>query len=167
VLPSVTSTGRFGLYARDGGQYQSALVDDLNITVYTATTTNGGTVTSAGGNVSYINPACSGSDTFYYIAGDGEVGGNVIAPVAVTLTEANPQPPLIVTCATNRTYTLYTNSQIALPNLTGEIVATDSCGTPVVTQSPVAGTLLSEGPNVVTFTATDAGGSNSTCQITI
>ncbi len=167
ALPSMSSTGRFGIYSRNGGQYQAAMLDDLNITVYTATTPGGGTVTSSGGNVTYSNSACSGSDSFYYIVGDGEVGGNVTAPVSVTLTEANPQAPLITTCATNRTYTLYTNSQIALPNLTGEIVATDSCGTPVVTQSPVAGTLLVEGPNVVTFTATDAGGSNSTCQITI
>jgi len=163
----VSSTGRFGIYSRNGGQYESAMIDDLSITVYTADTAGGGTVAYAGGNVTYSNAACTGSDTFYYIVGDGEVGGDVIAPVAVNLYEGVTQAPVIVTCATNRTYTLYTNSQIALPNLTGELVVTDNCGTPVVTQSPLAGTLLSEGPNVVTFTATDAGGSNSTCQITI
>lgn len=167
ILPSVTSTGRFGIYARSGGQYHAAMLDDLSITVYTSDTAGGGSLAYSGGNVTYSNAACAGSDTFYYVVGDGEVGGDVTAPVAVSLTEANPQPPLIVTCATNRTYTLYTNSQIALPNLTGEIVATDTCGTPVVTQSPLPGTLLSAGPNVVTFTATDATGSNTTCQITI
>jgi hypothetical protein len=43
------------------------------------------------------------------------------------------------------------------------LVASDNCGTPVVTQAPPAGTALSTGLQVVGLTATDAAGNSTTC----
>jgi hypothetical protein len=172
TLPGYTpKPGRFGIFARTGGQVESHAVDDLSISTVTTLETAGpdfGTVSYAAGVVTYTPPtnACATADTFYYLVTDG-LGDTKLGQVNVTLYETNPQPPIIVTCATNQTIVSYTNSQIALPDLTGQIVATDTCGLPTVTQSPLAGTLLNEGTNIVTFTVTDATGLSNTCQAII
>jgi hypothetical protein len=167
--PYTPISGSFVLGARTGGEYEAHSIDDLSITtVTTLETIQNGTVTLNAGTVNYTPPsqAC-GSDAFYYLVTDG-LGDTQIAQVNVSLVETNPQPPVIVTCATNRTIVLYTNSQYTLPNLTGQVTATDTCGTPVVTQSPLAGTVFNENTtNVVTFTATDVGGLTSSCEATI
>jgi len=53
------------------------------------------------------------------------------------------------------------NCQAAVPNVISQIVATDNC-TPVnglvITQNPVAGTLVGLGQNTITVTVTDASG---------
>ena len=168
TLPAVPSVGRFGIYARTGGQFQSCRVDDLRITVLTADTARGGSLAFSAGNVTYTPAANTcGTDTFYYLLNDGQVGGDAVAPVTVNIVEANPAAPILVTCATNRTITLYTNLQVVAPHLVPEVAATDDCGVPIITQSPLPGTLLNEGPNVITLTATDATGLFSTCQATI
>jgi hypothetical protein len=74
-------------------------------------------------------------------------------------------PPTILACPTNRTIT--GACQAALPDLTGEVVATDAA-TPsanlVITQSPAPGTLVSLGPiNLVVFTVRDSGSNAATC----
>jgi uncharacterized repeat protein (TIGR01451 family) len=172
--PYVPIVGRFGFFARTGGENQTHWIDDIVINVTTpgnlatyANNFNGGpgTVTLAGGLVTYHPPenAC-GADHFYYVLSDGQVGGTAVAEVFVTLPELNPIPPIIVTCAPNHTYLSAT--PFALPNLTGEVVASDNCYV-VVTQSPVAGTTLPFGNTVVTFTATDGAGLTATCQATI
>jgi hypothetical protein len=58
-------------------------------------------------------------------------------------------------------------SQLALPDLTGELVALDSCCCVTVTQNPPAGTLLNPGSTMVTFTATDPGGLSSVCHAVV
>jgi len=74
--------------------------------------------------------------------------------------------PQIVVCAVDDTVTLQPGCQASLPDLTGGVVATDNCGTPVVTQSPVAGTIISA-DTIVTLTATDGAGNTDTCTATV
>lgn len=62
------------------------------------------------------------------------------------------------------------NCQAAIPNLTGEIVATDNVTTApalTITQTPAAGTLIGSGGATVTITVKDAAGNASTCSAII
>ncbi|MBX7050551.1 MAG: HYR domain-containing protein [Flavobacteriales bacterium] len=55
-----------------------------------------------------------------------------------------------------------------IPDLTGEIVATDDLDpAPVVTQNPVAGSGFDGSLDVIEFTATDAAGNSSSCSVPI
>ncbi|HNT86511.1 MAG TPA: hypothetical protein PKL84_01480 [Candidatus Hydrogenedentes bacterium] len=58
------------------------------------------------------------------------------------------------------------NCEAALPDLTGQVVATENCGVPVITQTPPGGTMIST-DSAVTLTATDAAGLTDTCEVTV
>jgi hypothetical protein len=71
---------------------------------------------------------------------------------------------VITTCATDKFYNAGPACQVAVPDLTVEVVASDNCDpAPVVTQSPLAGTLIGEGITTVTLTVTDAGSNTANC----
>jgi hypothetical protein len=169
VLPGYTPRpGRFGLYARNGGQNIAQWVDNLSISTVTTLETGNlpATVTLAGSVITYTPPndAC-GTDTFYYLVSDN-LGDTKVGQVDITLVETNP--PVIVTCVPDQTVVGYTNAQVALPDLRSQLTATDACGPVTITQSPLPGTLLNENTtNIVTFTVTDEGGLSSECQASI
>lgn len=179
TLPGWTpSRGRFGLYARTGGQNQTHWVDDLSISVNAAggpasfgndfNVSPFGTVFLSNNVVTYAPPTNGcGSDTYYYLVNDGQTGGTSIGQVNVTITEANPAPPTIVSCAPNQTLGVDANCQLALPDLTGLVRATDNCCCLTITQNPPSGTLLGLGTTTVTFTVTDSAGLSATCQSTV
>jgi hypothetical protein len=160
--------GRFGFSARTGGERETHWVDDLEIRVVNRTP--GGALVSLDENTGLITytPATGfcGTDSFAYYVSDGQQGGITCGSVAVKVIEATLVPPTITSCATNRTITLH-GAQMALPDLTGEVIATDNCCCVTVTQSPAAGTLVGPGQTVVTLTATDLAGQTSTCQATL
>jgi gliding motility-associated-like protein len=54
-----------------------------------------------------------------------------------------------------------------VPDLTGEVVATDNDAVASITQSPVAGTLIGLGTTAVVFTVADNAGNTSTCNATL
>jgi hypothetical protein len=58
------------------------------------------------------------------------------------LTVVDTIPPTILSCASNRTLSAGANCTATLPDLTGEVVATDASGPVTVTQNPPPGTLL-------------------------
>jgi hypothetical protein len=169
ILPYVPAAGRFGIYARTGGQFQTHWLDDLSITpVYR--TPNGGLVLldSGSGNISYTPPAgFCGLDSFVYLVNDGQEGGTSCGVVTVRVIESTLAAPTISSCATNRTIVRQNATPIALPDLTGEVVVTDNCCCVTVTQSPAAGALIGPGSTVVTLTATDVAGLTATCQATV
>ncbi|HVM59820.1 MAG TPA: HYR domain-containing protein [Verrucomicrobiae bacterium] len=81
-----------------------------------------------------------------------------------TVTVIDNGPPVISVCVSNQTLSAGSGCQAALPDLTGQLVATDSCGgTPTVIQSPAAGTLLGLGTNSVSFTVDDGRGNSNSC----
>lgn len=89
---------------------------------------------------------------------------------AFTVTVLDAQPPTITTCPANRTLSTNGGNQIALPSLTGEVVATDNCtpsGSLVITQSPVAGTMIGLGTTNVTITVKDAANNTATCTVVV
>lgn len=99
------------------------------------------------------------------------VTSNISAcPVTATATVAagvDTAPPTI-TCPANQTLALGANCSATLPDYTSLATATDSCGMPVVTQSPPPGTTVSgAGTMTVTLTATDAGNNTAQCSFTV
>jgi hypothetical protein len=87
--------GRFGFYARTGGENETHWIDDVNISVNGGAGTfandfslqyGPGTVVLTNGVVAYTPPpnAC-GVDTFYYIVSDGQLGGTSVGAVTVNL----------------------------------------------------------------------------------
>ena len=109
------------------------------------------------------SPASPLMITRVYSAADS-AGHN--ASATQTITVIDNTPPVITTCATNKTLSGNANCQAAIPNLTGEIVATDNCSSVSITQSPPAGTLVS-GSATVTITVKDAANNQSTCTATV
>ncbi|HRZ82041.1 MAG TPA: HYR domain-containing protein, partial [Candidatus Hydrogenedentes bacterium] len=76
--------------------------------------------------------------------------------------------PTITTCPADRDVTADTSCQGAIPDLTGDLVATDNvAGTLAVSQSPVAGTLAGLGATTVTMTVEDLAGNTSTCDVVV
>src|SRR6185503_2671219 len=68
MSPYQAGRGRFGFYARTGGERQTHWIDDLTITV-----PDYGYVTLSGTNVLYAAPRNNcGVDTFYYLVGDNQ-----------------------------------------------------------------------------------------------
>jgi hypothetical protein len=168
--------GRFGFFARTGGENETHWVDDINIGVTTAGPAGSylqdfnvggpGTVVLSNG-VAIYNPAdnACGTDSLYYLVTDGQTGGSVWTNVVITIVPTNGIMPAITLCAPNRNVSLDTNCQFALPDMTGDVHASGNCVT--VTQSPVPGTLLGIGAHTVTFTATDSQGNTNACTMTI
>jgi uncharacterized repeat protein (TIGR02543 family) len=75
--------------------------------------------------------------------------------------------PVITTCAADPgPLSLGADCTVALPDLTGDVVATDNCGGVTVTQVPTSGTLIGA-DTLVTLTATDGAGNIGTCAVTV
>ena len=167
MLPApLNIAGRFGLYARSGGEREAAWVDDLSITALTSETPNGGTVGISGTDVTYNPGTNCGTDSFYYVVGDSEgVSGYNLGTVNVAV---NPTAPIITACATNRTVTAGVGCQGTVPDFTvaSGLAYTAGCGIASVSQSPAAGTLVGNGPTVVTITVSNVTGI-ATCQATL
>jgi hypothetical protein len=89
------------------------------------------------------------------------------ATCQTTIAVIDVTPPVITTCATNMTLNADTNCQAVIPDLTTQVVASDTCSGVTITQSPVAGTLVGLGDTVVTITVSDAATNQATCQATI
>jgi hypothetical protein len=78
---------------------------------------------------------------------------------------ADNQPPSIITCPTNRTVL---GCQATIPDVTGEVVATDNCGNSLtITQSPIAGSPIVTENTQVTITVQDPSQNITTCNLTV
>ena len=86
---------------------------------------------------------------------------------SVPFTVVESSAPVITTCPAARTLPVDGNCQGIIPDIRGEVVATDSCtpsGALTVTQYPTPGTMLgSPGPYLITTTVTNASGFSSSC----
>lgn len=84
----------------------------------------------------------------------------------VTISIVDQTDPVIVSCASNQTVNLGAACNATLPDLTGDVSATDNCGVASITQNPLAGTTVSV-DTPVTLTVTDTSGNTATCQATV
>jgi hypothetical protein len=77
--------------------------------------------------------------------------------------------PVITACAPDSSVTVGGNCQAAVPDVVGNVIATDNCtssGLLTVTQSPAAGTLVGSGITTITVTVRDEAGNTATCTST-
>jgi beta-propeller repeat-containing protein/HYR domain-containing protein len=85
-----------------------------------------------------------------------------------TVTVVDRTPPVITGCPSGRTLSAGSNCQAAIPNLAAEVSATDNCSPGLaITQSPAAGTIVGPGETMVTITARDRAGNQSSCSAKI
>jgi len=92
-----------------------------------------------------------------------------MATCSFTVTVSDDDAPSITQCASDQTASADANCQAAVPDFTAGVTATDNCtasGSLVITQSPVAGTLVGLGPTSVTISVKDAANNESTCNAT-
>jgi len=90
------------------------------------------------------------------------------AQATVTVNVVDTTPPA-VTCPGSITASAGTDSQATVPDITAGVIATDNCTAAsqlVITQSPVAGTVVGSGDHVITVTVTDASTNRNTCTTT-
>ncbi|MCE7922055.1 MAG: HYR domain-containing protein [Haliscomenobacteraceae bacterium CHB4] len=78
-------------------------------------------------------------------------------------TTADDMTPPTIECPDPQYFDADDDCQTPLPDFTGLANASDNCGGFLVTQSPVAGTLVGFGQTLVTLTVTDGPGLTATC----
>ncbi len=96
----------------------------------------------------------------------GDAAGNT-ANGSFTVLVRDTTAPTITAAPADRALAAGANGKGILPNLTGEVVASDAVGVTSITQNPVAGTVLNLGLTPVTITVADAAGNTSTAQVRI
>jgi gliding motility-associated-like protein len=69
----------------------------------------------------------------------------------------------VISCPANQNESADATCQFTLPDYTSMATSSDNCGTPVITQSPAAGTSVNAGTTTITLTATDLAGNTATC----
>jgi len=103
----------------------------------------------------------TGTTTVTYTATD-DCGNTEICTFNVIVTD--DEAPVITSCALDRTVSADNNCEAIMPDLTGEVIATDNCSPGIViTQLPAAGTVIPAGITTVTLTATDGSGNSADC----
>jgi hypothetical protein len=94
-----------------------------------------------------------------------DADGNVSTCTSVVTVIDNINP--VITCPANQSINLDGSCSAVLPDYRSLVTVSDNCSA-TVTQSPAPGTIVTtKGAEIVTFTATDASGNSSSCNITV
>ena len=132
-------------------------------------------VVSACGNVTLSaltiipgNSGCPGDEVTitrtYFLQDDA---GNM-AQCMQTFTVVSNVAPTITCNSPAITEQLDANCEFTLPDYSGTVTATTECGTPTITQSPPAGTVITGAQvTTVTMTVTDSCGRTASCDIDV
>ena len=99
----------------------------------------------------------AGPHTVTVTATDGS--GNSSSDTVVFTVNDTTSPT--VTAPADSSASADANCQAPVPDYAAASTASDNCGTPTLTQSPAAGTLVGTGSHTVTVTATDGSGNSS------
>ncbi|MBE0654564.1 MAG: HYR domain-containing protein, partial [Bacteroidales bacterium] len=95
------------------------------------------------------------------ILAEDAAGNSASCSTIITVVEDGA--PIITTCAAERTLTMDAGCTVSLPDLTGEVIATDNGTIVSVTQIPEAGVLAGPGTTNVSILVTDDVGNSSVC----
>ncbi len=120
-------------------------------------------------NISTVS-AATGAQTVTVTNPDGQSLTSSSGILTVT-SACSPDtlPPTITSCGANASASANASCQAAVPNMLGDVTATDNCtaaGSLTKTQSPTAGTFVGLGNTTVTITVKDAANNSATCQKT-
>jgi len=163
--PTITAPPAVNVTTGAGATSCGTVISDATLGTATANDYCSVTITRSGVPAGNFFPV--GTTTITYTAKDGS-GNTATATQTVTVTDNTP--PIITACASNKTLAANASCQAAVPNLVGEVSASDNCtagGALMITQTPAAGTLVGLGATPVTITVKDAAGNLSTCTATV
>ncbi len=186
TVVTVTATDDAGNSATD---LVSFVVSDTTAPTFTATAPDqsasaGATCQAAVPDVVALSAAADNCDTtvtLTQVPAAGALVGLGTTVVTVTATDdagnsatdlvnfvvSDTTPPVIATCAPAQTVNAGANCEVAVPDFTAGVVASDACdATLAIVQSPAAGTLVGSGPHTVTLTVSDDAGNSATCATT-
>ena len=90
-----------------------------------------------------------------------------VTSTPVTLTVIDTIAPTISACAPNTTIPAALNCSASLPDLRGQVSASDASGSVTVSQTPPPGTSVPVGTTQVTLTATDSSANSAICHATV
>jgi hypothetical protein len=88
---------------------------------------------------------------------------------SATITVEDTEDP-VLDCLSDQTVTLTSDqTEYTLPDYVanGDVSATDNCNVSSISQTPVAGTVLTPGVYTISFTATDDSGNTSNCSFSL
>ncbi len=114
--------------------------------------------------VSYVDTGIPAVFTVNYYAMDHR--GNYADVAFRTVTVVDTTAPVIIACTPPGPLTPGEGGGATLPDLTGNIVVEDVCGTLTYTQEPPAGTMIVE-DTPVALTVTDRGGNADVCEMMV
>ncbi len=112
-----------------------------------------------------INPTTSATAGNYDVVVANAYGTVTSAVAALMLVDT--VVPVITTCAPDQTLSANASCQAGIPDLTGLVVASDTCGPVTISQNPTAGTLVGLGSHTVTITVLDGANNPATCNATV
>ena len=90
---------------------------------------------------------------------------NATCSFSVTVVET--VPPTITACATNKILAADSECMAIMPDLTGEVAASDNCSSVTVFQTPPAEELIGVGDTLVTIRVIDNSGNEAICMSTV
>ncbi|MCT4581480.1 MAG: HYR domain-containing protein [Flavobacteriales bacterium] len=125
-------------------------------------TDNCGTV-SLSASMTSFTCANLGANNVVLTVTDGDSNTDNCTAVVTVLDTIAP----VITCPGNQTENPDLSCNFTLPDYTGLVTVTDNCtASSVITQSPVAGTVIA-GTTTITMTADDGNGNTSTCTFNV
>ena len=110
--------------------------------------------------------ACAGSYSITRTWTAKDACGNT-STANQTIRVKDTTAPVIVTCAPNQTIATNSSCEAIVPDFTKNVTASDACTSTdllIITQSPVAGTVVQSGTTTMLITVKDACGNESTCE---
>lgn len=169
AAPSITCPANITQNITSGCSKSISVPNPLinNLTTLTWILTGATTGSSPTSGINYVGTKTFdvGVTTITYTGKNA--GGTVTCSFTVTVLEN--VAPVITKCAAPQSANVNGNCQATVPNFIPFIYATDNC-TPsnklIITQSPVAGTIVSTGITNVTITVKDASGNSNSCNTT-
>lgn len=89
------------------------------------------------------------------------------ASCSFSVTVVETVPPTITACASDKIITADAECMALVPDLTGEVAASDNCSSVTVFQTPPADELIGVGNTIVTIRVIDDSGNEATCTATV
>ncbi len=156
TAPVITRNGTSPVTVQCGSTYVDAGA--------TATDNCDGDLTTSISTVNPVNTALVGSYTVTYNVTDS--AGNPATQRTRMVNVVDTTAPVIGTCPPDQNIAAGASCQAAVPDFSGGVVATDNCtpaGSLTISQSPLAGTMVSVGTHTITITVRDAANNAATC----
>jgi endonuclease G len=161
VAPTLNAPSNVTVNTGAGATTCGALVTEAQLGTATATD-NATNVSITRSDVPAGNIFPVGTTTITYTATD-DAGNSTSATQTVTVID-NTAPT--ITAPPPSSVTANLSGQAVIPNVLVATMPSDNCGPLMLTQSPVAGTVVGIGIHTITITATDAAGNTSTATTT-